>query len=221
MSRAMVIRTILLVVSVIAGFGVLLSSAAAQDSDMSASNPVQRFSDGSEVEGSWATLNRYENGLLMALHTSDLSPDEVYTVWWVVFNEPGNCSDGACGEDDIFVFEDGQIVLDENNNPSLNMEGVEAAQISALYASGSLVGDDGTGNFGGSAGTGDTPGIIFGPGVLNPMTAEVHLVVRTHGPVIEGEFDAQITSFGGGCGPTDNGLPCADHQFAVFAPPVQ
>ena len=194
--------------------------AVAQD-DMpeAVTTTVHYFADASEVEGASASLTRYENGLVMALHTSDLNQDETYTVWWVVFNEPGNCSD-ACGENDIFIFEGDEPVLDENNNLVLNVEGVEAANISVLFASGAYVDDDGIGHFGGITGLGDRPGTIFGPGVVNPLTAEVHLVVRTHGPVVEGMFDAQITSFGGACGSTDNGLPCADLQFAVFLPPM-
>ena len=193
----------------------------AQDDMMDGQNTtVHYFADASEVDGGWAHLHRAENGLLMSLHTSDLSSNEVYTVWWVVFNEPGNCSDGVCGEDDILIFEDGAPIMDENNNHVLNMDGIEASDISAFFASGAYVNEDGTAHFGGSAGTGDTPGIIFGSGLHNPMTAEVHLVVRTHGPMVDDMAHAQITSFEGGCGATDNGLPCADHQFAVFLPPM-
>ena len=211
-------RSTLLVLLV---FALLIPTALlnAQD-DTTATTTVHHFSDASEVEGAWASLDRSENGLLMSLHTSDLSPDEVYTVWWVVFNEPENCSDGACGEDDILIFEDGAPILDENNNFVMNEDGIAASNISAFFASGSYIDDDGIGHFGGSAGLGDPPGLFFGPGLINPMTAEVHLVVRTHGPMVDDIFHGQITTFEGGCGTTDNGAPCADHQFAVFLPPM-
>lgn len=197
----------------------LLSLTVIARDDVEARNNVFRFADASEVEGAWAMLDRAENGLLMSVHTSDLAPGEVYTVWWVVFNEPENCSDGVCGEDDILIFEDGEPMLDENNNHVLNMDTISASDISGFFASGGFVDDDGEAHFGGSAGTGDTPGIIFGEGLKYPMTAEVHLVIRTHGPIVGDMAHTQITTFGGGCGPTDNGAPCADHQFAVFLPP--
>lgn len=174
---------------------------------------VHRFVDGSEVEGTFSRLTRYENGVTAALSTSDLAPNEVYTVWWVVFNAPENCSGGVCNEDDIFVVEDGQIVRTEDGNRAMNMDGIQAANISVQHASGSYT-EDGRLYISASLGEGEVPGIVFGPGLLDAETAEVHMVVRTHGARVDEIFADQISSFGGGCEPID-AAPCDDIQFTI------
>jgi len=61
-------------------------------------------------------------------------------------------------------------------------------------------------------------------GLTNPQGAEVHLVLRSHGPRIPGQVAEQRTTFAGGCeffldpGATHELEPgqCSDLQFAVF-----
>ncbi len=194
-----------------------LSVAVTAQEDMSSTAPVHTFVDGSVLEGNFSTVNRYDNGLSMSLHTTDLVPGDVYTVWWVIFNEPQNCSGGACGEDDIFVFENDELVTNEYGVAAMNMDGLEASQISIQYATGRLTDADGNADFAASVGLGEVPGIVVGPGLVDPDGAEVHLVVRTHGPKIEGAFFDQITSFAGGCDPQTM-QPCQDVQFSVHLP---
>jgi hypothetical protein len=180
--------------------------------------PIFRFADGSNVEGGWSTLSRLDNGLAMTFHTDDLTPGDAYTVWWVIFNAPQNCTDGVCNEDDLFVINDeGHIATDEFGQRQMDPAALENAQISIQYATGSAIDDDGIGDFAAAVGTGEVPGIVLGPGLVDPQTAEVHLVVRTHGPVVKDLFDAQISSFGGGCEPMD-AAPCADVQFTMHQP---
>lgn len=195
--------------------GLLALAPAAFAQDEASSSNIYRFADGSEVDDAWSTLRRYENGLAMSLHTSDLVPGDAYTVWWVIFNEPQNCSDSICNEDDLFVLdENGAIVMDEFNQRVMDPEALVAPQISIQYATGSLIDEDGSGDFAAAVGVGDVPGIVAGPGLVNPDTAEVHVVVRTHGPKVDALFTDQILTFGGGCEPAD-APPCADIQFAV------
>jgi hypothetical protein len=47
------------------------------------------------------------------------------------------------------------------------------------------------------------------------MSAEVHLVIRTHGGHLPTLVDDQIGSFEGGCGVN----PCVDEQFSIHMPP--
>jgi hypothetical protein len=198
---------------------IFVTSAYAQDSaePITASSTVNRFADGSVVENAASQLVRFDNGVTMTLSTNDLVPGDVYTVWWVIFNEPQNCTDNACGLDDLFVLDaDGSIVRDEVGNRVMNPETLTAANVSIQHASGS-VSESGELNVSASLGIGEAPGIIFGPGLLDPHKAEVHLVVRTHGPVVADAFDAQISTFGGGCDPIDT-LPCDDVQFAMYLP---
>ena len=65
---------------------------------------------------------------------------------------------------------------------------------------------------------GDPSEDLMGRGLQDSMAAEVHLVVRTHGPAVPGQVDEMINTFNGGCSDTFPNEPCQDLQFAVFAP---
>ena len=205
---------------VLIGLLALTGAAMAQDDD---APPVQyssvhRFPDAAVVEDGEARLVRFENGVTMMISTNGLTEGDVYTAWWVVFNEPENCSDGVCGEDDIFVVEDGIIPRDDAGNRAMNFDGIGTANIAVIHASGQYV-DDGSLAVSASLGEGDVPGILFGPGLLDAEIAEIHLVLRSHGPADAELFADQISTFGGGCEPMD-ALPCDDQQFAMFLPPA-
>jgi len=180
------------------------------------------------IDGSSATLTRYDNGASFVIHTSDLSPDVVYTVWWVIFNDPSMCTDNSCGQDDVLmVDEEGAVVVDEDGFEVLNMEQIEATQNSVIGATGTIIAEGGEGHFSGYLGLGDVPGILWGPGLLNPLEAEIHFVLRSHGPADEDLdiLNAQIATFGGGCSmaPPGTGMlgdnDCVDEQDAIFMPP--
>jgi hypothetical protein len=51
------------------------------------------------------------------------SPRSRHTLWCLIFNSPENCSDAACGDDDIFI------------DPSNHSVGFNAPQIAATRAS--------------------------------------------------------------------------------------
>ncbi|MBK8023825.1 MAG: hypothetical protein IPK19_20925 [Chloroflexi bacterium] len=207
-----------LIVSLLALLSVLALSAYAQDSEPSVSTTtVHRMSDASEIAGSSSQLTRYPNGVTATLSTSDLEPGTVYTVWWVIFNSPENCTDGQCSLDDIFVFADDTTTeRDDAGNRVLDMDNIAASNISVQHASGS-VSADGSLAVSASLGRGEVPGVVFGPGLLDPYTAEVHLVVRTHGPAVADAYEAQLSTFGGGCEPMD-AAPCDDVQFVIHMP---
>ena len=144
----------------------------------------------------------------------------MYTLWWDIFNEPQNCSDGVCNADDMFILdENGAIQRDAAGNRVLNMDGIGAANISVQHAAGSYS-TLGTLATSASLGLGSVPGIALGPGLLDAARAEVHLVVRTHGPVLGEAFHDQLSTFGGGCEPMD-AVPCVDLQFAIHRPAGQ
>ncbi len=195
----------------------LAGLSAAQEDMQSSTSTVHLMSDGSEVEGSWSTLTRYENGVAATLHTSGLTPGDVVTAWWVIFNAPENCSDNACGADDVFMFDDEGKMIVGDNGPQANAEQREAAQISVLGATGNLIGESGEGHFAAWLGVGDVPGVLFGPALQNPSGAEIHVVLRTHGPMNDA-FDEQITAFNGGCAAEFPNAPCQNIQAAVHQP---
>jgi hypothetical protein len=146
-----------------------------------------------------ATLFRSKQAVEMRVATSGLDPNAAYTVWWVVFNNPGACSAPGCGADDL-------------GNPDV--------RASVFYAAGFVTGQDGTGNVSAHTEAGALPlgiDIEVGGGLEpgNGFGAEIHLVVRTHGAIHPGLVHEQIGTFNGGCNPT-----CANKQAAVF-PPIE
>ena len=198
-----------------------VSMLSAQDMDMvSDTATVHLFSDMSEVDGGWSTLTRYDGGVLMTLHTSGLNPGHVVTVWWVVFNEPSMCSDGACGENDIFIPDEAGNVIIGDTGPQMNMDQIGAAQISVLGATGNLIPESGEGHYSAWLGEGESPVAVFGPGLIDAQLAEIHLVLQDHGEMNPDLFDTQITTFHGGCDAEFPNAPCEDVQFAVHAPPA-
>ena len=180
---------------------------------------VQNFSDASEVKDATAVLTRLKSGVSMQLSTIGLTPQDAVTIWWVVFNAPGNCSDGECGENDIFNLDaDGEFILNDDGSPPINGAGVEAVQISVLRADGHVIDSGGKAEFRSRLPVGDVSEAIFGGGLQEPMAAEVHLVVRTHGPSAAGNVDNMLYSINGGCEGAFPNPPCADVQFAIFKP---
>jgi len=156
---------------------------------------VRSFSDGSVVPGSSAGLVRTDAGVSATLATSGLPGGDVVTMWWVVFNHPENCSGPSAGH----PFQCGRSDL---ANP--------AVEASVLYAAGRVTSDGGAAFYGAHLSVGDTSGALFGPGLLFPGSAHVHLVLHDHGPADPRIVSQELHSFDV-CNPT-----CVDIQFAVF-----
>jgi hypothetical protein len=167
---------------------------------------------GQPILGSSSSYVAFEDGVSATFDTTGLEPGHVVTMWWVVFNHPELCTNGEgglrCGEPDL-----------------LTMGGDEAIEGSVLHAGGHIVGPDGAGHYGSFLSTGDTSGVmIAGPGLTNPLGADVHLVLRDHGPVQEGLLVDALASYGGGCiePPDGTGTPgdfdCVEVQFTAHEP---
>jgi hypothetical protein len=196
-------RTVLILAMALLAVALPLSQAAAAPPS-SDSQPVFWIAGqnvGQNVGTS--TLSRSDSGLSMTLHTSGLPAGDAVTVWWVVFNNPDACLTAVCGEPDLF-------------RPQ--------TQPSVQHAAGHVIGGAGVGNYGGHLKVGDTSGawpLYEGPGVIDPSTAQVWLVVHDHGPAIPGLIDFMIHSFGGGCAnlpPSTGPNTCASIQIAVYVP---
>lgn len=168
---------------------------------------VLTFAHETAVRGAWSQLIRTDNGVAMSLRTFDLDPGGAYTVWWVIFNTPQGCSpadDGmpVCGEDDIF---------DARGRVSPNPD----ATISVTWAASNVISDDGFGNFSGWLQKGQAMGeVLFGPGLVDPRGAEVHLVVRSHGraSTYRNALYTQLNSSESRC------RACVDQQFSIHMP---
>lgn len=161
-----------------------------------------------------SNLYRNGNGLTINFKTTGLMPGHAYTLWWVVWNKPENCeTPGACVESDFAN--------------ALNVE------VQLLYATGSVAGNNGKGNFSAHLKENDDSGSIhelFGlpnlGGLQDAQKAEIHAVLRSHGPKIPGQVSDQINSYEGGCVvnfPAFTEIPveegeCGDIIVAIHAP---
>ena len=168
-----------------------LASAELQSADAAAKSYTKSTADifnfvtGETIGVS--TLNRNGNGITINFKTTGLMPGHAYTLWWVVWNKPENCATpGACVESDFAN--------------ALNVE------VQLLYATGSVAGNNGKGNFSAHLKENDDSGSvheIFGlpnfGGLQDAHAAEIHAVLRSHGPKIPGQVGEQINSYEGGC----------------------
>jgi hypothetical protein len=177
--------------------------------------------DESPVEDAEAVLTRMEHGIAMSMQVGGLRPGDVYTIWWIIFNLPEKCSDDDCGQDDVFLMNaEGDFILDGFGRRQFNRPSIEDIHIANMWAAGSIVDEDGTVRFEGHLPIGDTiTDVVFGSGLLYPMTAEIHLIARTHGPVQPGLLDEQLLTAWGGCPNPNDRTPCADMLFARFQAP--
>lgn len=120
------------------------------------------------------------------------------TIWLVVFNQPEHCTaEGgtnghpACSLDDVMNAMSG---------------GPNEPQIDVLYGAGNVVGNETQAHFAGHKSVGDLNKATFGIGLQDSRRAEIHLVVRSHGPLVagygeqSGNVAESIGSFIGGCG---------------------
>ncbi|NJY61687.1 hypothetical protein HC174_02810 [Salinimicrobium sp. CDJ15-81-2] len=167
-----------------------------------------------EVTGT-SVLRRTKNGLTINYKTDGLIPGHTYTMWWVIFNNPEACATTPCTMDDFMNAGEVQPVL--------------------IYGTGHLVGQSGKGNFSSHLKVGDNDGSInelLGlpevGGILegNAFSAEVHMIIRSHGPAIPGLINEQISIFTGGCEvdfapfteiPDEEG-ECGDVEVSIHLP---
>ena len=196
--------------------GVSLAGAGAQS--MTDTQTMFDFATGNPVPGD-SHLTRTKNDVFVLVEAEGLVAGGAHTLWFIVFNEPGECSD-MCGEDDIF-----------NADGSLNEAGVMAAEIGIGNASGNVARADGTIELGGHLERNGGPAghqILF-PAGLDPegdslltvsgKKAEVHVILQTHGPArnLGDGLLEQLSMVDAQCNPilVDS---CADLQAAVHTP---
>ena len=170
-----------------------------------ASNMID-FATGVDVAGA-GTLLRDETSVELRAEFSGLDASAAYTLWWIIFNNPEECTTGAapalCGEGDL--------------NPDRDGEGVNPVDRGVRNASGFISSAGGTVNTRSKLKEGAFPTgpAVAGFGQLNDSVgAEIHIVVQTHGSPMVGMVDQQMTIPGAGCNTV-----CAD-QFAIIFLPV-
>ncbi|GGX77064.1 hypothetical protein GCM10007160_00280 [Litchfieldella qijiaojingensis] len=136
-----------------------------------------------EVAGAGATLYTTEWGSSVHFEAAGLEPGHVYTLWWVVVNNPEACEayPEPCTAGDVLA----------DGNPA-------EAQVS--YADGNVATDDGKATFSAHF----TPGPIEGGWLpdqefTNLWGAEHHFVVNDHGPLVAELMPGMMHTYRGGC----------------------
>ena len=82
------------------------------------------------VANSEAILDRLDYGLAIRVSTTDLIPNNASTLWWSIYNFPENCTDGACGTDDVLLTDaDGAVIITDDGLPPVNLPQWEAVGI--------------------------------------------------------------------------------------------
>ena len=149
-------------------------------------SPVYWMWDPDTVIGT-SRLIRTESGITAVFHGSGVPKGHAMTLWFGVINNPGACATSPC-------------TLADFSNPEV--------QGDFLWGGGIVTGGSGKDHFGGHLRVGDASGSAFiefgmpeaAVGLLEPLTAEVFLLIHSHGPAVPGQvLKSQMTSFTGGC----------------------
>lgn len=201
-----------------AGAAIALSSGvSANAGGAMQSSAMHNFADASVISNTETTLLRMGGGLHVTIDTAELIAGHAVTAWFIVFNSPENCSDGECGENDIFNLDSaGDFILNADGSPPMNMDGIGASNISVHRAAGLIIDSDGKAQFMGSLVVGDVSEAVFGGGLVDAHVAEVHIVLVDHQTAIPGSTDEMVNSLTGGCADEWPNEPCTDVQFAIF-----
>jgi hypothetical protein len=192
---------VLAVLSIVAGgaFAAASGDAQARPIQFQAVDMHEFAPPGNPVAGA-ATLLRSETGISYRIYTTGLTPGHAYTIWTVIFNRPENCTDGC-------------------NRPNLDDARVRG---SVFFGGSTIAGENGTGNFSDSVEKGPLPAGLqvnmldvpagTANGLIDPMKADIHLVLRTHGPLVASQADVQLSTF-------EPCEVCANVQVAEFPAP--
>lgn len=132
---------------------------------------VREFSG--ELSGGSSSLVRAVDGLSFNFSSTGLRQNAPYTVWWVAFNPGNECvsSEDPC---------------------SCTADSLRPGADSVFYATGAMTDRLGTVHFAGNINYGEVPagfdqvpfGGLFGVGI--EPGAEIHFVIRDHGPALRG-----------------------------------
>lgn len=162
------------------------------------SRPVVVMATGAVQPTAGSTLFRNQDGVFFSFSTSGLTNGHAVTLWMAVFNNPEFCATSPCTPADFA-------------NPAVDG--------TLLNTGGRVIGPDGSATYGAFRAVGDTtgarPNFGTGNGLVKPLSAEIHLVTRTHGPA--NLMDAmvlqeQLTMFFGGC---PGGVGCMNIHASV------
>ena len=165
------------------------------------------------IDGSQAILVTGPAGASMHLTSRGLTPGNAVTVWFVALQNPQLCKKNPC--------------------TPVEAMGMAEMETVAVNGGGTVVADDGTVEVSAHLPAGEVPTNLFETDFVSPETAEYHLVIHDHGPLIPEIASDMLSSFRGGC--TLESVPphypesarsdgdggpntCVSRQVALFVP---
>lgn len=165
------------------------------------------------IDGTRALLETGPNGASMHLASKNLTPGNAVTIWFVALQNPHLCK----------------------KNPCTPMEamGMPEMYTVAVNGGGTVVSAAGKVEVSAHLPAGKVPTNLFDTEFVSPETAEYHLVIHDHGPLIPELAADMLSSFRGGC--TLKSVPphypdsarsdgaggpntCVSRQVALFVP---
>jgi hypothetical protein len=147
---------------------------------------AQSGKQGPVADGAVGKLTRSDSGISFEIATESLEPNHAYTIWLAMINEPAACPKQPC------------VAPDMLQNPATDSQ--------VVFGAGAVADANGKATFKGEAKMGPIAnGWVPGGELKKPLTAQVQLVVNSHGPVIEGYMPDMIQTYRAGC--ADAGLP--------------
>lgn len=152
-----------------------------------------------------AELTRTAAGVRLTANSTLLDAGGAYTLWWIIFNNPAACDPAGCSAADF---------------------GTAEVEASVMNATGRVADANGEATFGaflpaGFMHTNPSNGNgrqLFGPGLQNSAGAEIHVVIRSHGP-FSGNIE-QLSTVAGDCMNAASPSGCYDAQAIVFPLPA-
>lgn len=161
------------------------------------------FPDGPEVDGATILVRDFRNQVVRVDVTSAaLDPDTAYSIWIAVFNSPDEC--GIPGE----------CTLPDLGNPDVR---------ASVFWGGGLISDaNGYGDTTFTLQPGKTKRELFGIdsdlGLQDIRNAEIHVVLRSHGPTgVAGSVASQIGTANEAC-PGGDPMNCFNAFASVHSP---
>lgn len=139
-----------------------------------------------KVDGATLEMTTSSNGLSMEIQSNGLPPGHVVTAWWVVLQNPSECDPRPC------TPKDGIGRWNKVNNV-------------LTHAGGGVVATDGTLKLSSYLPAGQVDGNWFPTEITKPTTAEVHVILNDHGPLIPELAAEMLGSYRAGC--KDESIP--------------
>ena len=166
------------------------------------------------IDGTTALLVTGPDGASMHLNSKELTPGHAVTIWFVALQNPHLCEKNPC--------------------TPVEAMGTPAMETVAVNGGGTVVPASGMIEVSAHLPIGAVPTNLFDTDFVSPETAEYHLVIHDHGPLIPELASDMLSSFRGGC--TLESVPphypdtarsdgeggpntCVSRQVALFVPP--